>query len=184
MVLSAPAQPSPPLPTLEEALGQIPSSLFANTIVHVSFQVVGPGCTPAPVFVDLEASRTIFQAKVALACLLSAAVPTTSAAEGRPELHHVPTPPDDPPSRATPVRAGGIAPGQLQLVHAGSIVGDHVRLCELKGMTGPGLGAPTRDWVRPLPARPCLRGLATCGRAARAPPLRTTQPGLTRIPCT
>ncbi|KAJ1492726.1 hypothetical protein T484DRAFT_1930485 [Baffinella frigidus] len=163
MVQSAPTQPSAPLPTLEEALvivdNHIPSSFhhLPDTIVHVSFQVVGPGCTPAPVVLDLEASRTIFQAKVALACLLSA-LPSSVAAAGSQPLQL--TAPEDilrevlqvgagagAPSRTTPARVGGVAPGQLQLVHAGKVVGDHVRLCELPGMA-PAHGSPTRDSVR------------------------------------
>jgi len=171
MVISAPAQPSPLLPTLQEALNRIPerppsarsarttsppgpSSAPPPSTLQVSFQVVGPGCTPVPLVLDLDASRTISQAKIALACLLSAI-----------------TGPDAPPSQTTPVR---VAPGQLQLVHAGSIVGDHVRLCKLQGMT-PAHGAP-RDSVPALPPRPCLPPHAVAPRVA----LHTRNAGVPR----
>jgi hypothetical protein len=122
MVTSAPRPLKGSLPSLSQVLGlsldETAESGHAKAMIHIMFQVIGPSCTPVPVEIDLESTSTIANSKVALALLLSGADYTAVLEKPRTE----------------PVILGGIAPGQLQLVHAGGILGDHVLLRSLQGM--------------------------------------------------
>jgi hypothetical protein len=122
MVTSAPRPLEGSLPSLPQVLGlsldETAESGHAKAMIHIMFQIIAPSCTPVPVEIDLESTSTIANSKVALALLLSGADPTAVLEKPRTE----------------PVILGGIAPGQLQLVHMGAILGDHVLLRSLQGM--------------------------------------------------